>query len=127
MAGELVARQCLKRGGAGLVIDGAMRDGEALLGLDLPMFCHGLVPRGPVKEFGGFIDVPVGFGGVAISPGDLLIGDADGVTVVPLALAAATLQRCREQLSLEDARVAAIANGELIADLFRVQQPEFID
>lgn len=120
MAGEMVVRQCRKRGAGGIVVDGAMRDGDMLRQLDFPVYCRGLVPRGPVKEFGGFIDVPVGIGGIAISPGDLLIGDDDGITVVPLAQADATLRRSQENLELEESRIAAIERGELIADLFRV-------
>jgi regulator of RNase E activity RraA len=105
-------------------MDGTMRDGPAILQLGLPIFCSGLVPRGPVKEYGGFIDVPVGIGALSISPGDLIIGDMDGVTVVPLIHEAAVFKRCQDQLALEEKRVAAIEEGGIIAKLFDVRKAE---
>ncbi len=127
MAGEMVTRQCMIRKGAGIVVDGAVRDCEVLLGLNMPVFCRSVTPRGPVKEFGGFIDIPVGIGCMSISPGDIILGDDDGVAVVPLVRAAAVLLRCQEQMRTEQSWVKSMEAGKTIAELFNVRQPEYID
>ena len=123
MAGELVGRQCRIRGAEGLVIDGAVRDSKTLADLGLPIFCLGRSPRGPVKEHGGFIDVTVGIGGISIAPGDLIIGDCDGVTVVPLQHSARILRDCERAATLDLSRMRAVEGGRTLADVFGLAAP----
>ncbi|QVQ52647.1 RraA family protein [Spiractinospora alimapuensis] len=81
--GGLMARYASHRGIAGIVVDGAVRDVEDLNALGLPVFARGLNPNGPYKDGPGEINTPIGCGGEAVLPGDLILGDADGVVVVP--------------------------------------------
>jgi len=124
MLGEMVARQSLHRGLAGIVVDGAVRDTAMLLALDLPIFCRGKAVRGPHKEFGGFIDAPAAAGGVAVHSGDLILGDEDGVAVVPLGQIRAVLAAARTHLAREEQWVAALDRGERLVEIFGVAAPE---
>ncbi len=90
--GELMASYMRSRGIAGAVCDGAIRDRDALAEMDdFPVYARAAVPDGPLKEGPGEIGVPVMIGGKTVCPGDLIIGDCDGVIVVPAALAEETL------------------------------------
>lgn len=81
--GELMCRYAAEKGVGGFVVDGPVRDGSAIHSLGFPVYARGLTPRGPYKEGPGEINVPISCGGVAVCPGDLILGDADGVVVVP--------------------------------------------
>jgi RraA family protein len=83
LAGENMANWARRRGIAGLVIDGSLRDVDALAKMDMAIYCAGIQPNGPYKQGPGEINVPISCGGISINPGDLVIGDADGVIVVP--------------------------------------------
>lgn len=87
--GEIMSAAAHARGLAGLVIDGCVRDGGVLAAFGLPVFARGLCIRGTGKDFGarGFINFPTLFGDLVVAPGDLVVGDADGVVVVPRARA----------------------------------------
>ena len=126
MAGELVVRQCRKLGAAGIVIDGAVRDRGALENLGLPVFASGTTSRGPTKNFGGYIDVPIGIGGVSISPGDLIIADEDGVVVVPLQRVRPILKMCQDVMQNESKRIADIEDGTLVCDMFGIIEVNYI-
>ena len=95
MWGEILTAVARARGVGGAVIDGATRDAAALRAIGFPMFCRAVVPRGPHKGFGGTIDCPISAGEVPVAPGDLVIGDDDGVVVVPLAQADRVLDAAR--------------------------------
>ena len=88
--GEIMATMAQARGVAGLVIDGCVRDGALLGEMAFPVFARGLCIQGTGKDFGaiGWINHPVMIGGVTVHPGDLVVGDGDGVVVVPHARAA---------------------------------------
>jgi regulator of RNase E activity RraA len=86
--GEILLTRLIKRGVAAVVCDGAMRDGEAILQLDLPVFATG--PAAPLNlnaHFAPDLQQPIACGGTAVFPGDVLVGDHDGVVVVPRELA----------------------------------------
>ncbi|MEL7372785.1 MAG: RraA family protein, partial [Myxococcota bacterium] len=83
--GGLMTQAAKLKGLAGIVIDGAVRDSRQIAESGFPCFARGRVPAGPHKNFGGSVDGPIACGGVAINAGDLVVGDADGVVVVPLA------------------------------------------
>lgn len=80
--GDVLTLQAMQRGIAGLVINGCVRDGAVLIDLAFPVFCRGLSIKGTGKEQPGSVNVPVTFGGAAIHPGDIVVGDRDGVVIV---------------------------------------------
>jgi regulator of RNase E activity RraA len=109
--GELMAGWAGKRGLAGFVIDGAIRDSDVIAEGDLPVYAAGVTHRGPYKDGPGEINVPVCVDGMVVHPGDLITGDADGVLAIRPAdaervIAAAEAQNRKEQAALE-----AIAAG----------------
>jgi regulator of RNase E activity RraA len=108
LMGEIMAQQCVALGVAAVVIDGAVRDGEAIRELGFPMYAAGLNPNGPTKFVPGRINHPISIGGVTVYPGDLVVGDADGVTVIERDKAAAMLPLAAEKLAAETKRIADI-------------------
>lgn len=120
VAGELFATEALRRGLAGIVIDGRCRDSATLAELDLPVFARGVAPSAFGARAVPVIQVPIMLGLVAVSPGDLVIGDADGVVVgsVPEIMdvidAAEAIQRREGRLR------AAIAAGASLFDALNV-------
>ncbi|MCL1939904.1 MAG: RraA family protein [Desulfovibrionaceae bacterium] len=111
VAGELMALWCRKRGLAGLVIDGCIRDYDSISALDFPVYAAGVNPNGPLREGGGEINFPVSCGGLAVHPGDIIAGDADGVVVVSPADAADVAAKARLQYKEEAGIIAGIKNG----------------
>jgi regulator of RNase E activity RraA len=81
--GELMLAHAIQRGIAGFVINGAIRDSEAFVQRNLPTYAAGITHLGPYKNGPGEINVPVSLDGMVIHPGDLILGDADGVVCVP--------------------------------------------
>ncbi|MBM3569055.1 MAG: RraA family protein [Alphaproteobacteria bacterium] len=122
--GEIMTRCAIARGLAGVVIDGATRDAAALRELGFAAFVRGTVPRGPHKGFGGTIDGPVSVGGVAVRPGDLVLGDDDGVTVVPLERLDQVLAEVRKIEARESQMTAAVAQGKSTAEINGIALPE---
>lgn len=110
--GELMALWAARRGLGGLVIDGAVRDSTSLAALSLPVYARGVNPRGPYKDGPGEINVPIVCGGHAVSPGDIVVGDADGVCVIPPAEADAVLVGARAILHAEAEVRVRIAEGQ---------------
>ncbi|MGZ5082977.1 MAG: RraA family protein, partial [Usitatibacter sp.] len=82
LMGSIMINACAKLGFAGVVLDAAHRDTEELIELGFPVYSIGSNPNGPTKFVPGRINWPVSCGGIAIQPGDLVVGDADGVVVV---------------------------------------------
>ena len=72
-----------RKGLAGFVIDGPVRDAEALRMIDFPVFARAVSPNGPYKNGNGEINVPVSIGNVVVNPGDIIVGDEDGIVAVP--------------------------------------------
>lgn len=81
--GEIMTAAARKRGIAGLVIDGCVRDGALIQKMNFPAFARGLSIRGTDKAGGGTINEPITVGGIAVHPGDLVVGDGDGVVIIP--------------------------------------------
>ncbi len=112
LMGTLMLSVCKQRGLAGVVVDGAIRDKLELLELDFPVFSAGFNPAGPTKFVPGRINHPVSAGGAVVHPGDLIVGDADGVVVIERTKAPAMLVLADKKLADEAARLAAIARGD---------------
>ena len=81
--GERMATKARNNGARGVVIDGAVRDRDALERLGLPVFARAVTAAGPYKHGPGQLNVPIALGGVVVRPGDLVFGDGDGVVIVP--------------------------------------------
>jgi regulator of RNase E activity RraA len=116
--GGLMSRDAQNRGIAGIVVDGAVRDRQEIIEAGFACFARACVPRGPHKGFGGAIGGTISCGGIAVSAGDLVIGDADGVTVVPLARAAETLAAAKQALAREERVLAGLASGGSLAEVY---------
>ena len=95
----------------GLVLDGAVRDLDALREMDLPVYATGSTPGGPHKEGPGEINVPIACGGISVNPGDIIVADADGIIVIPLKDAPAVLEAAKKFHEQDAAKVGAAKNG----------------
>lgn len=109
--GELMATRAKQRGIAGLVIWGAIRDSAELGAGTYPVFACGVTHRGPYKDGPGEINVPVSVAGMAVSPGDIIVGDADGLVAVPQALAERVLASAQSILAKETAAMKQMQDG----------------
>ncbi|MEU4893337.1 DUF1932 domain-containing protein [Streptomyces sp. NPDC044780] len=108
LIGELIAERARARGVVGMVLDGAARDVEVLAEMGFPVWARAVTPAGPYKFGPGRVGVPVAVGGVVCQPGDLVVGDGDGVAVVPADRAASVLAAAREVEAEEARRRAGI-------------------
>ena len=120
LMGEIMSQQCVALGIAAAVIDGPCRDSEEIRKLGFPMFSVGTNPDGPTKCIAGRLNHPISIGGVTVHPGDLVVGDADGVTVVERAKAALLLPLATEKVAAEARRIAGIKSREAL-------RPEWLD
>ncbi len=111
LMGEIMVSQCMASGIAGVIIYGAVRDTEAIRALGFPVYAVGANPNGPTKLVPGRVNHPISVGGVSVQPGDLVVGDADGVVVVEPSKAPAVLEAASKKLADETARIEAIRNG----------------
>lgn len=102
LVGELIRTTCVVKQLGGLVIDGAIRDLTEWAAEGMPIFARGHTHRGPSKDGPGEINVPVSVAGLVVQPGDLVVGDADGVIAVPAADAAKVLEKTRAHLKKEE-------------------------
>ena len=93
LMGEIMATYAESIGIVGVVLDGAIRDVSAIRAHDFPMYARGVTYRGPYKAGPGDINVPVSIGGMVVSPGDIVVGDEDGVVVIAQEAAKAVLER----------------------------------
>ena len=111
LVGEIMKTIAERRGVAGFVIDGAIRDSSAFAASDFPCFARGVNHRGPYKDGPGALDVPVAILGNVVSPGDIVVGDEDGVVTFSSAIAADLAAAVRRQLAKEAEIMASIADG----------------
>lgn len=114
LMGEIMCQQCVALGVTAVVIDGAVRDSEAIRELGFPMYAAGLNPNGPTKYVPGRVNHPVSVGGVTVNPGDLVVGDADGVTVIEREKAASLLPLAEEKVAAETQRIADIRSRKAL-------------
>jgi regulator of RNase E activity RraA len=108
LMGEIMMTQCKVLELGGVVIDGAVRDVEELRKLGFPVFAAGANPNGPNKLAPGRINCPISLGGIAVNPGDLVIGDADGVVIIERDRAASLLEPAAAKVADETKRLAEI-------------------
>jgi RraA family protein len=113
LMGELMCSYAEKLGLAGVVMDGALRDVAAIRARDFPVYARGVTHRGPYKTGPGEINVPVCVGGMIVHPGDIRVGDEDGLLAIAPGAAAAVIAAARRQEAREAETLRAIAEGRL--------------
>lgn len=96
---------------AGVVIDGAIRDVAEIRGRDFPVYARGVTHRGPYKDGPGEINVPIAVGGMVVNPGDILVGDQDGLLAIPPADAPELIVKARGVLEAEARTMQAMREG----------------
>ena len=117
--GELLTTAAMARGAAGALMDGCVRDIRAIRALGFPVFHGGIAPldskgRGKIMA----IDVPIACGGVACRSGDLVVGDADGVVIIPQTIEAEVLRLAFEKVAGEKNTLHDLRRGDKLADVF---------
>jgi 4-hydroxy-4-methyl-2-oxoglutarate aldolase len=118
MFGELLAESCRAHGVAGLVIDAGVRDTAEITALEFPIWSKAISAQGTSKTIAGSVNVPVVCAGASISPGDVIVGDADGVVVVPRDSVAGVLAAVDERRAKEARTRARLKAGELGLDIY---------
>ena len=113
LIGELMVATAVKNGIAGFVMNGAIRDVDAIGAGTFPVYAAGVTHRGPYKDGPGSINVPISLNGMVINPGDLILGDADGLLCVPIDEAQALLEATRRKQDAEKVTIREIAEGTL--------------
>ncbi|WP_198369819.1 RraA family protein [Roseomonas rosulenta] len=111
VVGDIVAGMMRNKGIAAFVTDGLARDRAGIVATGLPLFAAGIMPASPAANGPGVVGAPVTLGGQHVRPGDIIVGDADGVVVVPLDRAQAVLERLAAVRAAEAKAVAAVEGG----------------
>ena len=122
--GGNMTNEAVRQGMAGLVIDGAIRDVAEIRGYGIPTFTRAITPAGPNFAEIGDVGGPVSCGGVLVHSGDLVIGDDDGIAVVPRGQMAAVLAACQATLAAEAEWDRRIAEGEAFSDILNLPPME---
>jgi len=117
VAGDLLVGMMRNQGVQGLVTDGLMRDVPGVLGVGLPVYCAGVSPNSPDRNGPGSIGLPVIVGGVAVDSGDLVIGDGDGIVIIPRARIAAVRTALAGVRTAEADMEAKVRAGLAIPDV----------
>lgn len=115
VAGDFVVSLAQKLGIAGIIVDGVIRDLIGVRSLNFPVFSKGTTVAASFKNGAGEINVPISCGGVSITPGDIIIGDADGVVVIPQADAEKVLEKALAKLKKDEQREASALQDEASA------------
>lgn len=116
--GDIMALACQVRGIAGVVIDGSCRDAEDIKALGLPVFVRALNPSGTVKKSLGEVNVPVNCGGIRVNPGDIILGDCDGVVVVPQEFEDEVFAKVQEKFDKEQHIVEQLKAGKTTLEVY---------
>ncbi|MBV5263699.1 RraA family protein [Pinisolibacter aquiterrae] len=118
--GEIMSTAAKSRGLAGLVIDGCVRDGDLLDEVGVPVFARGLSIRGTGKDFGalGWVGHPILLGNVVVQPGDLIVGDGDGLVALPRASVPTVLAASAAREAAEQGQIGRLLAGETTMEIF---------
>lgn len=118
--GDILASACRQKGLAGLVIDSTVRDLAGIREIGFPVFCLGTNPSATAKTDPGKIDVALNCGGVRVSPGDQIVGDEDGVVVIPKEISAEVFASAVAIIEREKEILAEIATGKTTCEIFNI-------
>lgn len=113
IVGDLLLAYAMQRGCAGFVVDGAIRDSAAFVAADFPCYARDVTHRGPFKTGPGSVNVPVSIGGQVVQPGDVMVGDEDGIVVFPRSESARLLEAASKSAAAEQAIRDEIMTGEV--------------
>lgn len=117
--GEILTTRLKVRGAAGLVSDGPVRDSGSLSQMDFPIYCAGgAAPLNLLHHHATDQNIPIGCGGVAVYPGDIIVGDEEGVVVIPQHLADEVAEACEEQEKMEAFILERVQNGARLAGTY---------
>ena len=116
--GDILASCCQNQGVVGLVIDSTVRDASEIEELGFPVFCLGTNPSATQKDDVGAIDVEISCGGVRVCPDDVIVGDADGVVVIPRDIATEVAERAKAVVQKESDIKKRLAAGETTYEIF---------
>ena len=125
--GGIMTRAAMQREIDGIVVDGAVRDIAEIRELGFPTFAAGAVPAGPHKGYGGIIDGIISCAGCPVKSGDIVIGDDDGVAVVPLERQEDLLVKSQEKIAQENETNANTAKGALPGDRLGLGEAEWLE
>lgn len=114
LIGEIMVAIAEARRASGFVIDGAIRDAEQISAGDFPVFARSSIHLGPYKNGPGAINVPVCVGGMVVNPGDIIVGDADGIVAFSPDIAKDLLEATRKQGDKEAGMLQSVANGTYV-------------
>ncbi|MDQ3812536.1 MAG: RraA family protein [Armatimonadota bacterium] len=110
--GDIVCTKAKHRGIAGFIVDGLIRDLPGVRELDFPVFARGTTPIGPLHRGPGEINYPIACGGIVVNPGDVIVGDAAGLVVIPQMIAVDLLHKLKRHQETQATYLAAVARGE---------------
>jgi 4-hydroxy-4-methyl-2-oxoglutarate aldolase len=128
VTGEILSGVARRKGVAGLAIDGAVRDTATLSSWpDFPVFARSVCARRPPSLAGGTVNEPISFAGVPARPGDLVLGDDDGLLVLPPDVATKGLADALAHLEAEHGWVEQLESGKSLVEVFHLDPPELID
>jgi 4-hydroxy-4-methyl-2-oxoglutarate aldolase len=116
--GEIMTVAALQRGIAGLVVDGCVRDAQAIEELAFPLFSRGLCIRGTTKYGNGTLNQSIVIGDTKIRPGDIIVGDRDGVVVVPIDRLETTVEAAKKREQKEAATMTELRNGKTTLEIY---------
>ncbi|MGD9183516.1 MAG: 4-carboxy-4-hydroxy-2-oxoadipate aldolase/oxaloacetate decarboxylase [Desulfobacterales bacterium] len=120
--GDLMATSAMARQVGGLAVDGCVRDSAEIIEMGFPIFCRGTCMRGTVKQTLGSVNHPVLFGDVVVNPGDLVLGDDDGIVIIPRSKLEDVLEATRQRVEKEKEKAAALKKGISSVELNKLDQ-----
>lgn len=120
--GEVMATECINKGISGLVVNCCVRDTKEIIEMGFPVFSCGIGILGTAKTTLGTINHPISFGGVIVNPGDLILGDDDGLVVVPYNEIDEVLEAANQRTEKENRVMKRLRNGESLFDIYGYQK-----